>query len=1626
MGKVVAAIAGVLLIATGVGAAAGAALFGVSLATAAATVSVLGVSLATIQTIGVVAGLAAAALNAVGLSGAGGSSPAATIQGRLNATIEPSAPRKMVFGKTAMATDVRYQAFTGTAQEYYEQIVCCASHKVTSIEELWLDQELAWSSASGIATKFSGYLTVTAVLEGSSANAINIDGNWNAANGCRLTGCAYLHIKYKRTGATKGSDSPFASSITTRMTIIGKGIPVYDARFDSTRGGSGTMRADDQTTWAFTYGANECGRNPAAQLSTFMLGWKIGGKLAVGCGMPANRVSWPRMITSGNACDETVTLAIGGTEPRYRTDFIIGEGDDRGATFGLWKASANALLRDAGGLIAFDVIVNDIASPIASFTEDDVLSAGTWKQSTPLTDYRNIVRGRYTDARSSALYQLVDWPQIALTSPDGIDRILSLDYPAVQSASQVQRLAKQVLQRLQAGGMIQLVLGQRAWALQIGDPMRLTFYPLGFVSKAFRVAEMQVAVDGRVEVTLTEEQSSFYAWSAEEAPAVTLPTPTTYNWQNDPTISQLLSSDQGATRNVNRGAWSGSSIAYVVGDEVQQDGSTWGAITNHTSSGGNGPPTLPTTSNTNWTLRAKIGDTGATGATGSAGAPGTNGTNGITYYTWIAYADAPDGSINLTTGAPGGRAFIGIAANKTSATESTTASDYDWSPYKGPPAFGLVASGNVVVASNRIISTAALTGWGNGAAYSSESFTGGAQVTFSPDQNNGSIMVGLNTDPTTDNSWTSLDYAWLVAEAGDCSIYESNSFQSSHGSYAAGNVFSVQYDNGSVRYLKNGVVVRTVSASANLTFFLDTSFNNAGAAVTIKSFTAAGSVGATGATGTAGAPGATGATGATLYTWIAYADAPDGSINLTTGSPGDRAFIGIATNKTTGTESTTASDYDWSPYKGPPSFGLVNSLNCTIASNRIIPSGATNSWASASVYSSESFRNGAQVTFKADATIGAKMVGLNSDPTTNNEYTSIDYAWYPTGYGTSEIYESGSFVSTHGSYTTSTVFTVQYDGARVYYLKDGVVVRTVPAPSNLTLFLDSSFYDTSAAVTILSFTAAGSAGANSFTLANVANTAITSPTSVTKIAGTGWDAKAKTQEGYSGGSTISITVPASAGEIGFGLETSPTTNPSYTTVNYWLYLDGSGTITRFNSSTASGAIGTYAAGDRLTVESNGSLVRYYKNGTLLDTQSAVSSTETLYGVVTIVSNGITITGISFGSAGANGAAGANAKSIILTSTEQTFKYTSAGAAVAQTTTFKATRQNSTVQTLWTQYSPAGSAVSSPADAASMQNSGGSANRWFTRVDDDTLTMSHTQFANWVGDTGHTSFSLRAEITDGVLLYDQISVVKVQDGATGATGSTGATGATGSTGATGATGAAGTNGLSIAATKPIISVQAASGGAPIAGALPQTTQIILYDGFTDVTASASYSRTQTNCSVTNNGGGSFTVTGMSIGGGTFTITATYGARTITMTIPVVPIEKGQGANSATPVAITALTTSGSYVVCATLADLSVPDGLTLSGSMNVSYGPTISGNFTPQVKMTYQNITDSGSETDFTGSVVTGGTANSSDPDFVATSGSVVNSAGGTKTFRIRAYSLRASGSGSVAGNVSGTLTGGVS
>lgn len=519
-------VVGVALIATGIGAPLGTIALGAGLGTISVA-SIVGMGLLLTSSL-----LLGPAIPELPNSLANGG------RDRLYANLDPTTPRKIVFGETAAATDVRYQAYTGTDQEYYEQIVAVASHAVEGIDENWIDNEVAWTNAGGVQGRFVGYLTVNARTQGWSDNGIAIDATWTAD--CRLTGCAYVRLKYKLIGPDEETASPFQGGVSNRLTIRVRGAKVYDPRLDSTvTGGSGTQTASGRSTWVWD---DDASRNPALQLLWYLLGWSPrfeNTKLSLGMGIPPARIDLESFLAAANICDEPVSLAAGGTEPRYRADGVLSEGDDRRAVVDALCGAMNGTLRDHGGKIALQILYDDLASVVADFDETDILGDEEWNQTPPLTEYFNIYRGSYTDASDNALYQPSDYPAQSVDSPDGIDRIATFDQPLVQSVTQAQRLAKLRLMRNQYQGSYSAVFGKRAWQVSIGDVVRMSHSKLSWVDKLFRVASQSISRTGETRLTLVEEHPDIYAWStADEGTPITAGTPPVADPGNNPLLPQ--------------------------------------------------------------------------------------------------------------------------------------------------------------------------------------------------------------------------------------------------------------------------------------------------------------------------------------------------------------------------------------------------------------------------------------------------------------------------------------------------------------------------------------------------------------------------------------------------------------------------------------------------------------------------------------------------------------------------------------------------------------------------------------------------------------------------------------------------------------------------------------------------------------------------------------------------------------------------------------------------------------------------------------------------------------------------------------------------------------------------------
>jgi len=464
----------------------------------------------------------------------------ATQLSRLNVSLDPSTPRKAVFGTTALNLDLRYHESSGTNQEYIDYIICTSAHKVTSIDEIWFDDKKAWDASGGVTSTYSGYLTVATRTEGTSANTISINGGAKWGSNCRLTGCSYVHLRIKRTGATSKVESPLVNGLPSRVTIRGNGALLYDPRKDSTvTGGSGSHRANDQTTWGNYTDPDDCD-NPALQLLWWLLGWKINGVLSVGCGVPYTRIDMESFITAANICDENITLAAGGTQKRYRTSATASDANDRMEIINTFLACMNGTLRDNNGKLSLTVMKNDLANYVLTFDDDDILDSFEWNQTRGLTETYNVARGRYVDPSDNSLYQLVDYPEVRITSLDGIERVVTIDLPYVEEGRRAQRIAKQVLQRNQYRGMFSATFTAKAMGCQVGDVVRLSFTPLGWTNKLFRVVSQQIDFTGKVPLALVEENAAIYAWDAEEQAVITPTAPTVYDPLNNPIILGTL------------------------------------------------------------------------------------------------------------------------------------------------------------------------------------------------------------------------------------------------------------------------------------------------------------------------------------------------------------------------------------------------------------------------------------------------------------------------------------------------------------------------------------------------------------------------------------------------------------------------------------------------------------------------------------------------------------------------------------------------------------------------------------------------------------------------------------------------------------------------------------------------------------------------------------------------------------------------------------------------------------------------------------------------------------------------------------------------------------------------------
>jgi len=317
-------IGAVALVATGVGAIAGAGLLGAaaaSVAASAGTLTLFGASVATIGQIG--AGLTLAGQLIEGKPQIGG-----TAGTPVDFKADPNAGIPVVIDRCGSGGNIVLQATTGEKGKYLNFVTVHSLGPIQGYGTFRADDEVVSFTTPGrngeeAAGRYLNRLwrvtrlgtddqtalayTATGSKDTPANHGGSVGGFWTANHRLRSLACTLTGLEYDTKVFTAGVPKP-------REEVLGPAV--YDPRDDSTYpGGFGAQRINDETTWSFV------GRdNPFLQALTFAIGRRRNGLLVTGLGLSSSAIDIAAHVEGANVCDLNGWKAAGiyyTTDPKY-------------------------------------------------------------------------------------------------------------------------------------------------------------------------------------------------------------------------------------------------------------------------------------------------------------------------------------------------------------------------------------------------------------------------------------------------------------------------------------------------------------------------------------------------------------------------------------------------------------------------------------------------------------------------------------------------------------------------------------------------------------------------------------------------------------------------------------------------------------------------------------------------------------------------------------------------------------------------------------------------------------------------------------------------------------------------------------------------------------------------------------------------------------------------------------------------------------------------------------------------------------------------------------------------------------------------------------------------------------
>jgi len=381
---------------------------------------------------------------------------------------ESNAPRLMIVGKTVTSGPItKYQKRTLNKKEYNLFFTPLAAHPCESVELYQLDGKDT-SSLSG-----NGYRIQVALGDQTTANATARSEMTNVDEDCIGFGITYAYHKYEV------NPDIFPNGVQDVKFLVA-GIKCYDPRKDSSVGGNGDHRADDQSTWEWT-------ENPVL----INLYWKRFGGDEV---LPIEMFDMANLAYEANLCDEVISFEDKNgdthTEKRWTCNGVIDLSQGQRIVEDELLKSCGGRWVEAGG--KYWLLTAAYRGPATvTLTEDDLKADVDRQPYTPLEDRCNAVVAKFIDPDS--FYQETNSTEIFSEYYRDIRDKKYLQHARqlafTNSDTMCQRSNRVYMERLAAGDTLKVVVGWKGIKCSPGKVVNIEFKEHNIIGKEYEVID---------------------------------------------------------------------------------------------------------------------------------------------------------------------------------------------------------------------------------------------------------------------------------------------------------------------------------------------------------------------------------------------------------------------------------------------------------------------------------------------------------------------------------------------------------------------------------------------------------------------------------------------------------------------------------------------------------------------------------------------------------------------------------------------------------------------------------------------------------------------------------------------------------------------------------------------------------------------------------------------------------------------------------------------------------------------------------------------------------------------------------------------------------------------------------